>query len=142
MTKDVLITVSGRQFDVTDEPVVLVTRGNYYQKNGKHYVLYEEQQEGIDGVIKNRIKFYGDHYEMVKSGAVVSALKFSANEKHESVYNTTAGAVMMSVDTNEVRILESDERIDVLVNYSLDINGQFISKCSVEITIDAVRINE
>ena len=31
----------------TDEPIETVTPGEYYFRNGKHYILYEEVQEGI-----------------------------------------------------------------------------------------------
>ena len=42
MTKDVLITISGVQMlDDDDEDVEMVTRGDYYQKNGKHYIMYD-----------------------------------------------------------------------------------------------------
>ncbi len=137
MTKDVLITVSGRQFDIGDEPVVLVTRGNYYQKNGKHYVLYEEQPDEHEDVIKNRIKFYEGNFEMVKKGAVSSALRFCIDEKSESVYRTAAGDVLMEVVTSDIDISETENKMRVTVNYKLNINGQFISDCEVEILIES-----
>ena len=137
MTKDVLITVSGRQFDIGDEPVVLVTRGNYYQKNGKHYVLYEEQPDEHEDVIKNRIKFYEGNFEMVKKGAVSSALRFCIDEKSESVYRTAAGDVLMEVVTSDIDISETENKMRVTVNYKRNINGQFISDCEVEILIES-----
>ncbi len=137
MTKDVLITVSGRQFDIGDEPVVLVTRGNYYQKNGKHYVLYEEQPDEHEDIIKNRIKFYDGNFEMVKKGAVSSALRFCIDEKSESVYRTAAGDVLMEVVTSDIDISETENKMRVTVNYKLNINGQFISDCEVEILIES-----
>ena len=60
MTKDVLITISGVQMlDDDDEDVEMVTRGDYYQKNGKHYIMYDEQMEGFEGTVKNIIKVSG-----------------------------------------------------------------------------------
>ena len=48
MTKDVLITISGIQMiDEEDSDVEMIVRGDYYQKNGKHYILYEEMMEGF-----------------------------------------------------------------------------------------------
>lgn len=49
MTKDVLITICGiqKRDGETDEPIETVTPGEYYFRNGKHYILYEEVQEGI-----------------------------------------------------------------------------------------------
>ena len=39
MTKDVLITISGIQMiDEEDSDVEMIVRGDYYQKNGKHYI--------------------------------------------------------------------------------------------------------
>ena len=52
MTKDVLISISGVQLlegDTND--VELITAGDYYNKNGKHYIRYEEIQEGVEDVI-------------------------------------------------------------------------------------------
>ena len=57
MTKDVLISISGVQLlegDTND--VELITAGDYYNKNGKHYIRYEEIQEGGEDVIQNTIK--------------------------------------------------------------------------------------
>ena len=58
MTKDVLVKISGLQFaeDQDNGPVEIITTGNYYKKNGKHYILYDEVQEGFDGVTKSVIK--------------------------------------------------------------------------------------
>ena len=48
MTKDVLITIRGvHTMDEEDNDVEMIVRGDYYQKNGKHYVLYEELLEGF-----------------------------------------------------------------------------------------------
>ena len=47
MTKDVLITIRGvHTLDHEDNDVEMIIRGDYYQKNGKHYILYEEILEG------------------------------------------------------------------------------------------------
>ena len=56
MTKDVLITIRGvHTMDEEDNDVEMIVRGDYYQKNGKHYVLYEELLEGFKEPVKNII---------------------------------------------------------------------------------------
>ena len=53
MTKDVLITIRGvHTMDEEDNDVEMIVRGDYYQKNGKHYVLYEELLEGFKEPVK------------------------------------------------------------------------------------------
>ena len=38
MNKEVIINISGLQLDAgTEEPIELMTTGDYYLKNGKHY---------------------------------------------------------------------------------------------------------
>ena len=51
MTKDVLITISGIQTidGEVNDPIETVTPGEYYFRNGKHYILYDEVQEGVPG---------------------------------------------------------------------------------------------
>ena len=43
MTKDVLVTIRGMQFtqqqEGDSEPVEVITAGDYYKKNDKHYVI-------------------------------------------------------------------------------------------------------
>lgn len=138
MTKDVIVTICGRQFDIGGEPVELVLPGTYYLKNGKHYVLYEEPQEESGRIVKNRVKFHDGHFDMVKNGAVSSALKFLVNERTSSLYKTGAGAMMMETDTRNIIISETDNLLHVNVSYDLYINGQFISDCEVDFRVAAV----
>ena len=84
MTKDVLVKISGLQFGEEiedDEPVEIITTGNYYKKNGKHYILYDEVQEGFDGVTKNVIKLNDDFMDVTKRGATNVHMMFEKNKK-------------------------------------------------------------
>ena len=69
MTKDVLIKISGiHMMDDENSDVEMVVRGDYYQKNGKHYVLYEEVMEGFEGTVKNVIKISPSSMDIIKKG--------------------------------------------------------------------------
>ena len=55
MTKDILLKIQGMHFGEQigeekdleeEEPIEVITAGNYYNKNGKHYIKYEEIMEG------------------------------------------------------------------------------------------------
>ena len=67
MTKDVLITISGIQTidGEVNDPIETVTPGEYYFRNGKHYILYDEVQEGVPGVTKCMIKI-GEVFRKIK----------------------------------------------------------------------------
>ena len=69
MTRDVLISISGSQSSESDQDEIeMVTTGNYFFKEGKHYILYEEIADKGD-VIKNTIKVTKDSMEMIKRGS-------------------------------------------------------------------------
>ena len=69
MTKDVLVSISGKHIDIMEDPtrgyetgddsIEVVTPANYYCKNGKHYIIYDEVLEGMAGSIRNKIKING-----------------------------------------------------------------------------------
>ena len=70
MTKDVLVTINGiHTMDEEDNDVEMVVRGDYYQKNGKHYILYEEVLEGMEETVKNVIKISDSSMDIIKKGA-------------------------------------------------------------------------
>ncbi len=137
MTKDVLVTVSGIQRDIEEEPIELITSGTHYLKNGKHYVLYEEQADQAAPVIKNRVKFNENSFEMTKRGGPYTALSFFKGEKTSSVYSTPAGPVQIDVFTHEISVTETEGEILAVIQYSLNINYNFISECEVRFKVQA-----
>ena len=70
MTKDVLISISGLQLEAQDdEPIEVVTSGNYYYKNNKHYILYDEYIDDSEmDVTKNKMIISDDKISLTKSG--------------------------------------------------------------------------
>ena len=46
----------------------MIVRGDYYQKNGKHYILYEEILEGAEERVKNVIKISPSSMDIIKKG--------------------------------------------------------------------------
>lgn len=73
MTRDVVISISGAQFSEGDqEDVELITTGDYFLKNGKHYIIYDEIEEDGQDVIRNTIKVLPDSIDIIKKGNVSS----------------------------------------------------------------------
>lgn len=131
MTKDVLVKVSGMQFDMGNEPIELVINGKYYMKNGKHYVLYEEQPEDDDAIIRNIVKFDDYSFEMIKRGGNNSYLRFEKESKTSTVYQTPAGPMQIDIFARKFEFSETDREISAWIKYTLDINYEFVSECEV-----------
>lgn len=137
MTKDVLVTISGMQFDIEDEAIELITDGMYYLKNGKHYILYEEQPESSEPVTKNIVKFNDEQFEMTKKGGNNSYLLFNKGQKTSTIYQTPAGPMQINVTTHDFSVTETEKELTVNIKYALDINYNFISECEVNFKVQA-----
>ena len=143
MTKDVLVSISGLhmgivspQSDEENEPIEVVTPASYYFRNGKHYIIYDEVLEGMAGTIKNRIKITGtDSVEIVKSGLSSSHMIFEKNRKNLTYYRTPYGQMLVGVNTRNMEVSVEDDRINVQVDYELDVNHEPLADCKIRMDI-------
>lgn len=138
MTQEVLLTLQGLQFDQREEDadkVEMVTVGDYYKKNNRHYVVYEEITEGFSQPTKNRLKFSEHMLELSRNGLVNVHMVFQENKKNLTNYNTPFGQILIGIDTKKIQIEEQEDNITVEVDYSLDINYEFLSDCHIKINI-------
>ena len=136
MTKDELITISGIQMmDEEDSDVEMIVRGDYYQKNGKHYIIYDEVMEGFEGKVKNVIKISQVGMDIIKKGSVSTHMTFKKNERNSTCYATTMGDLMIGICTNQVQVEENDDLLRVAVEYSLDINYEHVSECNIMLSV-------
>ena len=139
MTKDVLITISGVQMlDEEDMDVEMVTRGDYYQRNGKHYILYDEVMEGFEGTVRNVIKVSPESVDIIKQGAASTRMQFEKNKKNLSCYPTPLGDLMIGIQANRISIDEGQDHLKINVEYSLDINYQHASDCNISVSVQSV----
>ena len=137
MTKDLLVKISGLQFaeDQDNGPVEIITTGNYYKKNGKHYILYDEVQEGFDGVTKSVIKVNDDFLDVTKKGVTNVHMVFEENKKNITYYNTPFGNLFIGIDAEKIHVEESEENINVNVAYALEANYEHLADCRIQMNI-------
>ena len=134
MTQDVLLTISGLHDMVfadpeeneENEPIEVITPASYYWKNGKHYILYDEVMEGIPGVVKN---------EIMKSGITNAHMVFEKNQMNVTYYDTPYGQLHVGIHTRKLDVNVDDERIDIAVEYGLDVNHEATADCRIAMSI-------
>ena len=138
MTKDVLITIRGvHTLDHEDNDVEMIIRGDYYQKNGKHYILYEEILEGAEERVKNVIKISPSSMDIIKKGVTNSRMLFEKNKKTLSCYSTPVGNLVIGIQANHFYVEEQENSIKVNVDYSLDINYEHMSDCRICVDVQS-----
>ena len=89
MTKDVLVTVKGLQSMEDGSPpeeVEMVAKGEYYYKNGHHYIFYNETIEGFTEQNRNSIKISENSVEVKKKGLTNMQMIFEEQKKNISYY--------------------------------------------------------
>lgn len=136
MTKDVLVSIVGAHLiEGENNGVEVITSGSYFFKNGRHYVIYEEMIEGIEGAIKNTIKIRNGAVDVIKNGSAHSHMVFEQEKKNVSCYATPFGQMMVGVNTNNIEVKESEDKLFVKVDYTLDINNEQMSHCQLTMDI-------
>ena len=137
MTKEVIITIKGLQAgpDSDGEPIEMITTGEYFYKNNKHYILYEEVMEGETATNKNRVKIAPGHVELTKSGLVSVQMVFEENQKTVSHYNTPYGTLLMGIEAKTVSVQETEDEINVAITYALELNEEHAADCDIKINI-------
>ncbi|MGN0161190.1 MAG: DUF1934 domain-containing protein [Lachnospiraceae bacterium] len=137
MTKDVLVTVCGKQLvDGQSEDIEVINVGTYHEKNGKKYIRYEEHMEDGSGVITNMIKISEDSVEMTKKGAVGAQMLFREKERINSCYDTPFGMLMMVVYTKKIECNVQENLVELTVAYDIEINGELMSDSNVYIKVE------
>ena len=142
MTEDILISVKGLHAlndaeDEQEQEIEVFSAGKYYFKNGKHYILYEEQSEEDGSIIKNRITLKNDCLEVQKKGLIDSKMIFEQDKKNTSWYNTPFGNLLAGMTVTDMSVKEADDLIDIHVKYELEVNYERVADCCIQIKVMA-----
>ena len=143
MDKDVWVSVAGLQFGNNPEgdKVEIITPGSYYKKNNSHYVLYDEIT-GQDEITKNVVRFDENMLTISKRGFTNVEMIFEENKRNMTNYVTPYGTLLVGIDTDRVDIRESENMINIDIDYALDINYEHLADCKIKMEIkNSVSVN-
>lgn len=137
MTRDVLLSIRGLQFEGDNDANDLetITAAEYFKKNDSHYVIYEEATEGFRDTTKNIIKWNGETLELTKRGLVNVHMIFEEKKKNMTDYRTPFGSILIGIDTKQIQVSETEERISVDVDYALGINYEHLADCKISMNV-------
>ena len=137
MTKEIILTISGlHETDGdADAPIETMTPGQYYMKNGKHYVVYDEVLDGLEGTVKSTIKFTDEVVELIRNGPASTRMVFQPGHEHMVIYQTPMGPLSISLYTEDLKMELGEERMNLKIDYSLKTEGIVVSESTVNIEI-------
>lgn len=138
MTKEVLVNISGLQYELEDnEALEVITPGDYYCKGDKHYILYEEVLEENNAVTKNTIKITDTGVDLLRKGSVNVHMSFEEGRNNIAYYNTPFGQLLVGLNTYKIEKEIQDSYIKVCISYGLDVNYSHVSDCKIHILIQS-----
>ena len=138
MTNKVILSIKGVQHEFGEDGATeVITTGNYYLKNGKHYILYDEVIPETGEQISNTLKMTPNRIDMIKHGKYGTHMVFEPDTKNMSLYPTPYGMMEVCFNTFSVEVNEAEEEICTQIEYALEINDDFISDCTIEIRVQA-----
>lgn len=135
MTKDVMISVRGLQFmeNASEDDIETVQQGEYFYRNGSHFLLFDEYMEGFREPAKNVLRFKDRELSLTKRGLVNVQMLFCEGKKNLSHYRTPYGTIMIGLDTSRVEIFEKEKELRLEVDYALEANYQYVADCRIVI---------
>ena len=136
MDKEVLIHVRGLQTmdaDGEQEPLEIVVPGQYYFRNGSHYLRYEEVMEDFAEPTVNYIKISRKGMEVRKKGVVNVHMVFEQGKKNMTYYTTPYGTIEMGIAATNLNLQESDGGLDMKVDYALDMNQEHVAEMEISL---------
>ena len=123
MTKDIMLRISGVQFpdgEENSEEMEVITSGSYFEKDGRHYIKYDEVQEDSNEVIRNLLKIENGSLELTRRGMTNVHMVFEKDKKSESYYDTPFGRFLVGISATHLDVSEKEDSIDVQVKYALE----------------------
>lgn len=138
MTDKVIVSIKGIQHEFGDDGATeMITTGNYYFRNGKHYILYDELIPDTGEQVSSTLKLTPDRIDMIKHGSHSTHMVFEADTKNMALYRTPYGVLEVCFNTFSVDFQETEDNIRAQTEYALEINDGFVSDCTIEINIQA-----
>lgn len=133
-----LITIVSKQTTEDDEDeIVIKTMGSFSEIGNKKYITYKEYDE--DNPEKYRlsiIKFEDSGFiTLIKNGTNQTKLVLEKGKRHYNPYYTDFGMLMVGIFTNKIDFCFSDNKGELNIKYSIDINSSFVSTNEVTVKI-------
>ena len=138
MKKEVYIKIKGVQKnEYESDTTELLTQGLLFEKNGKHYLIYDESEAtGFEGC-RTTLKLEGSSkVTMRRVGPTHSELVMEKGARNVRLYGTIAGDLQIGVYAETIDNDLTEEGGHVYFKYLLDVNSVFLSENEIYIDVN------
>ena len=133
-----LISIIGEQtHDGETDRVEVITSGNYMVKKDHCYIGYKEyDEENPSNYSDNLIKVEDNLVTIIRKGEMQSRLMLEKGRRHQCLYQTVAGDLMIGVFTRTMKNTLGEKGGTLEVSYTLDFNTDLVSENRFIITVE------
>ena len=139
--KKVMMKISAKQAaDGQDDKMEFVTEGEFYERKGILYLLYEESEvSGMPGC-KTRLRFGDDSIRMKRLAHGMmpagTEMEFAPGRKYTGMYQTPYGGFEMEIETIDMKNgLTTEGTGSVYIDYKMSLKGLLESHNQLSIEI-------
>jgi len=137
MADNLTITLTGIQQDENGERDISSSTApaEYYEKNGTHYIFFEEKDPDTGMKVKSTIKFKNQILELTKKGNVTTRMVFQSGQEFITDYITPMGCLQIGILTHNVDCYFKKGLPQLKAEYTLSNEGQIISENTIIIKL-------
>lgn len=137
MIKQARFTIRGKQrLENDDDAVELMTSGEFEHLPDRCRIIYKESElTGMDGV-RTEIELFGTEKVVLRrAGTFVSEMIFERGARHICHYDTPAGAMQLTVSTQNIHNKVTASGGFLNLSYTLEVNQQLLSENEFSLTV-------
>jgi uncharacterized beta-barrel protein YwiB (DUF1934 family) len=132
-----LITVIGRQtVDGETDTIEVITTGDCTEENGRITITYPEFAEEDPNIrTDTTVVLDGGRLSIERRGEMSSRLMLEKGVRHQCLYDTPMGSMMIGIFTDSITADLSPAGGDIRASYQLDFNNHVVSTNEFHISI-------
>ena len=138
--KKVMISIKGSPaFSFSeDDCYELLTDGEYLNEDGVSTFCYEESAlTGLDGLLTT-FNVEPDRIVLKRGGEYTGEMIFCENQKHNFLYETPFGSIMMGIDTHSIEKNLRDDGGSIEIRYDIEVDNVSVSQNLFQIDIKSL----
>jgi len=143
MKKEVYIQIKGIQRnEFESDETELLTQGFLFERNGKHYLVYDESETTGFQNCRTTLKLdCSDKVTMRRIGPTRSELIIEKGVRNVGLYGTAVGDLQIGVFADTIKNELTDQGGKVYFKYQLDVNSVFLSENEIFIDVQSTQDN-
>ncbi len=136
MKKEVLVSFTSYNAyeEAQADKIVFETKGNFYLKDGKFYLKYEEEIN--DNKVSNTLKIEDKKVTIMRFGEVNTQITVEQGKKHLNYYETGEGSFLMGIYGDHVDIDIREKKGHILLKYGVEFNNVLTTKNTIDVKFE------